>query len=134
MQERKERILFVDDNEHVLSSLKRMLTLRGEWEAHTARGVDEAIRNLRVLCDHADGALVWVDMEGSPYVDSTLEVYRALRQDGAHIGLCLQAYLRRTPEDLDELLPLQPAIRLVKGANLAGFVKVADAILAYGVV
>src|SRR6267154_1086402 len=34
----------------------------------------------------------------------------------AGVGVCLQAYLRRTPADLEALLPLAPAIRLVKGA------------------
>ena len=33
-----------------------------------------------------------------------------------NVGVCLQAYLRRTPADLDALLPIKPAIRLVKGA------------------
>jgi len=32
------------------------------------------------------------------------------------VGLCLQAYLRRTADDLEALLPLGPALRLVKGA------------------
>ena len=31
------------------------------------------------------------------------------------MGLCLQAYLKRTPADVERLLPLQPRIRLVKG-------------------
>jgi len=34
----------------------------------------------------------------------------------ANVGLCLQSYLRRTPADLEGLLPLRPMIRLVKGA------------------
>jgi proline dehydrogenase len=49
-------------------------------------------------------------------VDATLEMYRRARADGAGVGVCLQAYLRRTPQDLTALLPLAPAIRLVKGA------------------
>jgi proline dehydrogenase len=36
------------------------------------------------------------------------------------LGLCLQAYLRRTGEDLERLLALAPAIRLVKGAYAEG--------------
>ena len=64
----------------------------------------------------ASGNFVWVDMEGSPYVDPTLDLYRKARTKHANVGLCLQAYLYRTPEDLESLLPLKPAIRLVKGA------------------
>jgi proline dehydrogenase len=55
-------------------------------------------------------------MEESQYVDATLEIYRRARAEGAGVGVCLQAYLRRTPQDLTALLPLVPAIRLVKGA------------------
>src|SRR5206468_3493713 len=40
----------------------------------------------------------------------------AVRGEHTNVGVCLQAYLRRTPQDLARLLPLGPAIRLVKGA------------------
>jgi proline dehydrogenase len=62
------------------------------------------------------GVPVWLDMEGSDTVDATLELYRGLRALHDQAGVCLQAYLRRTPEDLKSLLPLHPRIRLVKGA------------------
>ena len=55
-------------------------------------------------------------MEEARYVDATLEIYRRARADGPGVGVCLQAYLRRTPQDLTALLPIGPAIRLVKGA------------------
>lgn len=58
----------------------------------------------------------WIDMEQSPYVERTLRLYRQAREAGADVGVCLQAYLRRTEKDLRELLPLGGAIRLVKGA------------------
>jgi len=57
-------------------------------------------------------------MESSPYVDPTLELFRATRVRSARIGIALQAYLHRTPRDVDALLPLGSAIRLVKGAYL----------------
>ncbi len=60
--------------------------------------------------------IVWIDMESSPYVDATLEIYRRARAAHANVGVCLQSYLYRTARDLDTLLPLGPAIRLVKGA------------------
>ncbi len=62
------------------------------------------------------GSFLWIDMEESRYVDVTLEVFRAVRGEHPNVGVCLQAYLRRTPQDLARLLPLGPAIRLVKGA------------------
>ena len=77
-----------------------------------------AHRHLTGLAGHAaerDG-LLWLDMEGSAYTDATLDLYRSLKADHPNIGICLQAYLRRTPADVHALLPLKPAIRLVKGA------------------
>jgi len=62
------------------------------------------------------GLTTWVDMESSRRVDVTLELYRRLRERGRGVGVCLQAYLHRTPDDLEALLPLEPAVRLVKGA------------------
>ena len=62
------------------------------------------------------GSFVWIDMEESRFVDATLEVFHRARAARDNVGLCLQAYLRRTPADLERLLPLAPAIRLVKGA------------------
>ena len=59
---------------------------------------------------------LWLDMEYSRYVDPTLALYRSIRADYRHFGICLQSYLRRTPDDLEALLPLGAAIRLVKGA------------------
>ena len=70
----------------------------------------------RVL-DAATGRLVMIDMESAPYVDRTLEVFRRLRARHDNLGLCLQAYLRRTPDDVFALPPGSP-IRLVKGAYL----------------
>jgi proline dehydrogenase len=77
-----------------------------------------AYANLERLARAAAKAksFLWIDMEGSAYTDPTLELYRQLRADHAPIGLALQAYLHRTVEDLARLLPLEPAIRLVKGA------------------
>ena len=62
------------------------------------------------------GTWLWLDMEGSIYVDATLDLYERLRAAHANVGICLQAYLKRTPGDLRRLLPLTPAVRLVKGA------------------
>ena len=58
---------------------------------------------------------VWIDMESSPYVDRTLDMFRRLRAEFSNVGVCLQSYLYRTANDIDDLLPLAPSIRLVKG-------------------
>lgn len=62
------------------------------------------------------GSFLWIDIEESQYVDQTLDVFRTARAQSPTVGLCLQSYLRRTAADLESLLPLEPAIRLVKGA------------------
>ena len=73
--------------------------------------------NLVKIIQHAgEKSVVWIDMEASNYVDVTLEVYCRARQAYPNVGVCLQAYLYRTAADLASLIPLGPAIRLVKGA------------------
>jgi proline dehydrogenase len=77
-----------------------------------------AYANLERLARAAAKAksFLWIDMEGSAYTAATLDLYRRLRADHPHTGIALQAYLHRTVEDVVSLLPLKPAIRLVKGA------------------
>ena len=73
--------------------------------------------NLKRIIEHADAkSVVWIDMEASDYVDATLDLYRRARAAYPNVGVCLQAYLYRTAEDLRSLIPLGAAIRLVKGA------------------
>jgi proline dehydrogenase len=81
-------------------------------------GVDACERNLARLLERAaaQGNMLWIDMESTKYVDPTLELFRRARAKSTRVGVCLQAYLRRTKADLESLLPLAPAIRLVKGA------------------
>jgi proline dehydrogenase len=62
--------------------------------------------------------ILWIDMESSAYLERTLELFRAVRSQHENVGLALQTYLRRTPSDLEALVPLRPIIRLVKGAYL----------------
>ncbi len=77
-------------------------------------------RNLQRLVERAGvrGNFVWIDMESSPYVDPTLELFRRARSLSPLIGIALQAYLYRTAQDVESLVPLGSAIRLVKGAYL----------------
>lgn len=81
-------------------------------------GPEVAERSIRRVTEAAaaTGNWVWLDMESSPYVDPTLDLYRSIRADHPKFGICLQAYLHRTPEDLESLIPLGAAVRLVKGA------------------
>jgi proline dehydrogenase len=75
-------------------------------------------RHLLALAAKAEetGSALWLDMEDSKYVDRTLDLYVALKKNYASSGVALQAYLHRTSQDLERLMPLEPVIRLVKGA------------------
>ena len=64
----------------------------------------------------ADGTWVWIDMESSAYTNVTLDIYRRARARFPNVGVCVQAYLRRTEQDLKSLIPLGGGLRLVKGA------------------
>ena len=79
---------------------------------------DACFAHLRTLAAAAEaqGSYLWIDMEDSAYVDRTLDLYQRLRATYPRTGVCLQAYLRRTARDVERLLPINPAIRLVKGA------------------
>jgi proline dehydrogenase len=78
---------------------------------------DFCFENLdRIIAEEKKDAIVWVDMEASPYVDATLDIYKRALSKYPNVGICLQAYLYRTRKDVEELLPLRPSIRLVKGA------------------
>jgi proline dehydrogenase len=79
---------------------------------------DRTLTHLTRLAQKAAdiGSYLWIDMEGSPYVEPTIRLYERLRAVQPRTGICLQAYLKRTPGDIERLRPLDPAIRLVKGA------------------
>jgi len=66
----------------------------------------------------ADKTWIWIDMESSAYTDTTLDIYRRARARFPNVGVCVQAYLRRTERDLDTLIPMGGGLRLVKGAYL----------------
>jgi proline dehydrogenase len=86
---------------------------------HLGLEIDEelALANLCRLLER--GSFIRIDMEQSQFVDATLRIYRRLREAGFdNVGTVLQAYLYRTPNDLESLNDLAPNLRLVKGAYL----------------
>jgi len=86
---------------------------------HLGLDIDEEFAEANLARLLGRGEFIRIDMEQSCYVDATLRVYRRLREAGHdNVGTVLQACLRRTPDDLDQLLPLEPNLRLVKGAYL----------------
>jgi proline dehydrogenase len=74
--------------------------------------------NLDAVVRHAaeSGNFVRIDMEDSSTTDDTLRLYAELRAAGLdNVGVVLQAYLRRTLDDIRRLAPLRPSVRLCKG-------------------
>src|SRR5438034_3239612 len=110
--------------EHYLEVLKRIREkgLRAEISVKLTQlgldlSADLCFEHLNAIIERAEkDSIVWVDMEASNYVDATLELYRRALTAHPNVGICLQAYLHRTKDDLARLLPLRPSIRLVKGA------------------
>jgi proline dehydrogenase len=111
--------------DHYLELLARIKTSEIDGEISvkpTQLGLDidedACFAHLRTLAAAAEaqGSYLWIDMEDSAYVDRTLDLYQRLRASHPRTGVCLQAYLRRTAKDVERLLPISPAIRLVKGA------------------
>ncbi|HKZ47504.1 MAG TPA: proline dehydrogenase family protein [Thermoplasmata archaeon] len=72
-------------------------------------------RRLLEAC-RAAGMFLWLDMESAAFTEDTLRAYRELLRASPQVGVCLQANLRRTREDLEQLCDLKGRVRLVKGA------------------
>jgi len=111
--------------EHYLGAIDKIIAagINGEVSVKpTQLGLDldkdVCLAHLVRIAEHAAaaGTYLWIDMEGSAYVEDTIVLYERLRATQPKTGVCLQAYLRRTAADVERLRPLDPAIRLVKGA------------------
>jgi proline dehydrogenase len=109
-----EEVLRRVDAERLVTNVALKLT-------HLGVLIDEELgyanveRLVAVAAQYAN--FIRIDMEDSPLVDTTLRIYRRLREAGHdNVGTVLQSYLYRSEQDLQSLLPLQPNLRIVKGA------------------
>jgi len=64
----------------------------------------------------AHGTTVTIDMEGSRYTEATIRLFERGQPRYGNLGIAVQSYLRRTPLDLDRIIPLGGHVRLCKGA------------------
>jgi len=83
-------------------------------------GIDEnfGYDNISFIVKKANDLNIFVrlDMENSPYTTLTLDLYRKLRAEGLNnVGIVIQAYMKRSEEDIKLLLSYKPSIRLCKG-------------------
>jgi proline dehydrogenase len=84
--------------------------------------IDEAlcVANLRAIIGKAKthGSFVRIDMEQSAYTAKTLQLFRDTfyPEFGGAVGVVLQSYLRRTAQDVEDMITLRARVRLCKGA------------------
>jgi proline dehydrogenase len=124
-----ENLTRIDEADEVAAHYRRVLGeiqdrhLDGEISVKLTQlgfdlDVDRTFQHASSLAAQAaeSGKTFWIDMEGSAYTESTIAFYERMKAVQPNVGICLQAYLRRTAADIQRLLPLKPEIRLVKGA------------------
>ena len=78
----------------------------------------ECHNNLEKIIVSAQAAhvFVWIDMESAEHTDEIIELYQSFFSKYERLGIALQANLKRTEDDLDNLIAIGGKIRLVKGA------------------
>ena len=82
-------------------------------------GEDFALENLATVLRRAAAnpdPFVRVDMEGSAVTDATLRVVDRAFAKSTNVGPVLQAYLKRTPDDIAHAIALRQRVRICKGA------------------
>jgi proline dehydrogenase len=79
--------------------------------------VEFCYQNIRRIVEHAKNLknFVRIDMEDHPYTTLTLYIYYQLHHDFNNVGVVIQAYLRRTADDLVNLMDEKANLRLCKG-------------------
>jgi proline dehydrogenase len=106
------RVFETIDREKVDSNVSIKLTLlglkidEGFCRDNVARIVETAKRF---------GNFVRIDMEDNTTTDATLRIYRELHARYGNLGVVLQAYMRRTLRDIEELPAEGASVRLCKG-------------------
>jgi proline dehydrogenase len=81
-------------------------------------GVEECLAVLAPVATAGarHGVFIRIDMESAAYTDRTLEVVDRLRADGCDVGPVIQAYLHRSPADVERLAADRVRARVCKGA------------------
>jgi proline dehydrogenase len=122
---RGEALALVDEYTHVFETIRRQRLDSNVSVKPTGLGLKldrafcrENIASI-VRCAEERGNFVRIDMEDASTTSDTLAVYRELRAEGLErVGVVLQARLRRTLDDVEELAGLRPSVRLCKGIYL----------------
>ena len=119
---REEAIAIRGEYEHAMGAIEREGLDANVSVKLTALGLEvdpalceESVRDL-VRAAAQNGRFVRIDMEDSSTTEATLDLYRKLRAEGHdNVGIVLQAMLRRTLDDVLDLVALAPNVRVCKG-------------------
>ncbi len=78
---------------------------------------DFTLKNVRDIVEHARSLdnFVRIDMEDSSTTDKTLSIYKTLREEFPNVGVAVQSYLRRTENDVKDLVKEHSNFRMCKG-------------------
>lgn len=122
VSEKERAIKERDASLNVIETIKRenLPTYLSIKPTSCGLGIDTEFgyENVKMLVSRAKelGLRCRIDMENSPFTTSTIELYRRLLIEGYdNCGIVLQAYLKRTENDIKSLINLNPNIRLCKG-------------------
>jgi proline dehydrogenase len=84
--------------------------------------METCLENMERVLDAAGGIShpiqVMIDMEAHEYVERTLDAYSALRERYPNVGVCAQAYLHRSAEDVRRIAGPKAIVRVCKGSYL----------------
>jgi proline dehydrogenase len=112
----------IDEYQRIVNSFRRW-KIRGAISVKPTQigltiSQKECYRNFEKIIQKARNAhvFVWLDMESTEHTDETIEIYNAFFSKYERLGIALQANLKRTEDDLMDLLRIGAKIRLVKGA------------------
>jgi len=99
--------------DHLESQLSLKLTSMGLDISH-----ELCLANMRRILDTAKehGVFITIDAEDHAHTEATLDIFKELKSEYDNIGTVVQAYLYRTVDDLEDLNPYHPRLRIVKGA------------------
>ncbi len=112
----------ISEYKTIMSSFRRWNVCGGISVKPTQIGLSknmrECLQNFQSIVRSASlsQTFVWIDMESSDHTDETIEIYQSIFSKYERLGVALQANLKRTENDLSDLLTIGAKIRLVKGA------------------
>ncbi len=120
-----------DESTEAVQEYEKLLTSMGERRidgyvhikpTHLGLKLDKTfcLENVRTLLVAArrQGLFVRLDMEDSPCIDDTLDIYYQLRQEFENVGVVIQARMRRSLSDVRELVKVKANVRVCKGIYL----------------